>query len=199
MELAIKILLSYLIGSINFAYWLGKVKGIDISKWSDGNLGVFSLYHTSRNKILAGLALVLDILKAYIPTFLWGPFIGAFAVLGHCFSIISSFIIKRPDTGAGIASVIGFLLASDIRLLLFGTLLYLIGFLYFGKKLWFMDRGIISYACNFYIFPLTLSFAIYINSPAKLGFLIVTLTILIVSFIRVKRNLEFWLFKAKTK
>ncbi|MEM4841238.1 MAG: glycerol-3-phosphate acyltransferase, partial [Nanopusillaceae archaeon] len=42
--------ISYLLGSINFSWIIGKIFGIDISKKNDENLGATNLYYAALNK-----------------------------------------------------------------------------------------------------------------------------------------------------
>ncbi len=112
---------SYLMGNINFAIIISKLKKRDIRKLGSGNPGTLNM---SRNFGLGigVLTLVLDIVKGSLPTFL-GYIIykdmyfvgtslpinqiamvgcGFFAVLGHIFPVFMKF-----KGGKGIATTIG--------------------------------------------------------------------------------------------
>ena len=112
---------SYLMGNINFAIIISKIKKRDIRKLGSGNPGTLNM---SRNFGLGigVLTLVLDIVKGALPTFL-GYIIykdmyfvgtslpinqiakvgcGFFAVLGHIFPVFMKF-----KGGKGIATTIG--------------------------------------------------------------------------------------------
>ncbi len=120
---------SYLIGNVNFAIIISKLKHRDIRKIGSGNPGTLNM---SRNfgMGIGVLTLVLDILKGAIPTFV-GYIIymdkgfagtelpisqiamvgcGFFAVLGHIFPVFMRF-----KGGKGIATTIGvFMVCSPI-------------------------------------------------------------------------------------
>lgn len=161
IELAI---ISYLLGSINFAYLIGKLMKIDISKVHDQNLGAYNLYRTTNSIKLFILAGLLDALKAFIPTYFFGTIYGVFAIMGHVFSILSFLKTKRLITGMGIASTIGFFVAFDYKLLLIYVILILLHKLaiskmvenkirVFGKQLYqlmYFYLAILLYSTVFY-------------------------------------------------
>ena len=114
--LSISLVLSYLIGSIPFAYLYGKLfKSIDIREHGSGNIGATNMLRVLGTK--AGvLVLFLDMLKGFLPVFLaiyffasyeWFPVLVAiFAVLGHIFTVFLSF-----KGGRGVATSAGVFLA----------------------------------------------------------------------------------------
>ncbi|MEM1896058.1 MAG: hypothetical protein QXR54_02685, partial [Nanopusillaceae archaeon] len=55
----------------------------------------------------------------------FGPLAGAFAVIGHCFSIFSIIITKKIPSGVGESTFIGFLLAMYEKIYIF-FILYLV-------------------------------------------------------------------------
>ena len=60
-------LIFYLIGSIPFALIIPKLFGLDdIRNIGSGNVGATNVLRTG-NKLLAGIVLLLDILKGYLP------------------------------------------------------------------------------------------------------------------------------------
>lgn len=112
---------SYLMGNINFAIIISKLKKKDIRTLGSGNPGTLNMSRNFGLKI-GVLTLVLDILKGAIPTFI-GYIIykdtyfegttllinqvamvgcGFFAVLGHIFPVFMKF-----KGGKGIATTIG--------------------------------------------------------------------------------------------
>ena len=108
------IILSYLIGSIPFAYILTIIFGYgDIRKVGSGNVGATNVLRTGK-KSLALIVLILDILKGFVPLtilFIYYQseysnilmfFIGSFAVMGHIFPIW-----LKLKGGKGIATFIG--------------------------------------------------------------------------------------------
>ncbi len=121
--------ISYLIGSIPTAYIAGKIKGIDISKVGNKNIGgtnvIFSI-----GKIAGIIVIIIDIgkgtLVAWLATFLSGghPFVPLLAVVaavaGHDWMIFIGF-----KGGKGIATLIGALLFLSPLSILFFLLLFL--------------------------------------------------------------------------
>lgn len=110
------VLLSYLIGSIPFGYLIARfIKGIDIRKHGSGNIGA-----TNVGRVLGAkwgiLALILDIVKALLPTWLlpiwltpdpaWTGHVaiacGVSAIIGHMYPC---YLWLRG--GKGVASALG--------------------------------------------------------------------------------------------
>jgi len=150
-------IISYLLGSINFSYVIGKLLKIDISKYGDANLGAVNLYYayTGRHRFLVFLlAAFLDGLKAFIPTIIFGPLAGAFAVVGHCFSIFSIIKTKKVPSGVGLASSIGWALATDYKILAL-SIPYLIVFFLPFVKVFRKERGHIAAAVSYPFIALT--------------------------------------------
>ena len=106
---------AYMIGNINPAIIIGKLKGIDIRKEGSGNAGM-----TNSIRVMglgAGIAVfVVDVMKAFIAVKLGFGFCGAggamaaFAgvVLGHCFPVVFGF-----KGGKGVAAAFGAALALN--------------------------------------------------------------------------------------
>lgn len=102
-------LAAYMIGNINPAIILGRLRGIDIRKEGSGNAGM-----TNTIRVMglgAGITVfVIDVLKGYVAVTLGHHFGGnygamaAFAcvVLGHCFPVVFGF-----KGGKGVASAFG--------------------------------------------------------------------------------------------
>ena len=118
MDVLIVILFSYLSGSIPFGLILTKIFGDkDIRNIGSGNIGATNVLRTG-NKLLAGLTLVLDILKGYIPVIIAQQYFPGLiqlscllAFLGHVFPIWLKF-----KGGKGVATYLGILLALSIQL-----------------------------------------------------------------------------------
>jgi len=130
----IGIVFSYLLGSIPTAYIFGRVlKGVDIRQFGSGNVGA-----TNALRLLGkgpGITvLILDIIKGFIPVFLFGNFIsartnfidnetmrlilGISCVCGHNWTVFLQF-----KGGKGIATTLGVLIglsavSSSLRLIL---------------------------------------------------------------------------------
>lgn len=121
MNIALLIVLAYLIGSIPTAVWISKiVYGIDIREHGSGNSGATNTFRILGSK--AGVAvMIIDLLKGFLAVKLaiLAPysihseqsvnlqvFLGLFAVLGHIFPIWAEF-----RGGKGIATLFGMILA----------------------------------------------------------------------------------------
>ncbi len=108
----IKLLFSYLFGSINFAYVIARLLKLRIEETFDENLGAYNLYRASNSLALAALAGVLDIIKVYLPAKLFGIWAGIAAYLGHAFSFWYMLKVKRiVSTGMGLSSILAIALA----------------------------------------------------------------------------------------
>jgi glycerol-3-phosphate acyltransferase PlsY len=128
---------SYMVGNVNFAIIISKLKNRDITKEGSGNPGTMNMSRTFGIKV-GMLTLLLDILKGAIPT-LAAKLIfadmffcdssleisitaqytaGLFTVVGHVFPVSHNF-----KGGKGIATTIGvFLIAEPIVTIIFGVL-----------------------------------------------------------------------------
>ena len=122
MQYAIAILMGYLLGSSNMAYWISQIKKVDIRSNGSGNLGA------SNATVLLGwgagvIVAVHDIGKAFLAVlavkFLFpdvenvGVVTGVACILGH----IYPFYLKFKG-GKGLASMIGVVAALDWRVAL---------------------------------------------------------------------------------
>lgn len=120
----------YLLGTSNMAYFISKLKGVDLRKGGSGNLG------TSNATILLGkrigfLVFLHDFFKAVLavmlckwifPDEIYAPYIaGVACVLGHIFPFYLHF-----KGGKGFASLIGFMAAVDFTFALITAVLLLI-------------------------------------------------------------------------
>lgn len=106
--------LSYIIGSIPFGYFAGKVKGIDIREKGSGNIGATNITRILGWKI-GSLVFIADIVKGAIPVLFLktlGTFsenfpltVGIATILGHNYSCFLRF-----KGGKGIATTAGVLI-----------------------------------------------------------------------------------------
>ena len=95
------IALSYLIGSLNFAYIVAKYKKLDISSSGSGNPGTSNVMRTIGKKY-AAIVLIGDVLKGFLPIYLFDENLllcGFAAVIGHIYPIFYKFnvVIYRDN------------------------------------------------------------------------------------------------------
>lgn len=93
-------LTAYLIGSIPFSWLVAKTKGIDLRNVGSGNTGASNVWRAAGFRYFI-VALVLDIFKGWLPTFLaYSVFVqsplatvavGLCAVLGHVYPLFMRF------------------------------------------------------------------------------------------------------------
>ena len=105
------IILSYLLGSINFAYITARIKGIDISSQGSGNPGTSNVLRTL-GKGSAAIVLFGDLLKGAIPIvfFFQDQYFlvyGLAAVVGHIYPVFYRF-----KGGKGVATYLGVYVAT---------------------------------------------------------------------------------------
>ena len=85
------VIVSYLLGSINFAYITARIKGIDISSEGSGNPGTSNVLRTLGKKS-AAIVLFGDLLKGAIPIIFFYQdqyflVYGLAAVVGHIYPV----------------------------------------------------------------------------------------------------------------
>jgi glycerol-3-phosphate acyltransferase PlsY len=137
LELGIKVLVSYLLGSLNGSLMIGRFYGIDIRAIGSGNAGGTNALRT-QGKWFASLVMIVDIGKGYIPahflpgmalpgipldpevsrTWLMLACAGA-SVVGHCYPVWFDFA-----GGKGAATTVGVLLAIAPALLIPGAIVF---------------------------------------------------------------------------
>jgi glycerol-3-phosphate acyltransferase PlsY len=105
------VILSYLLGSINFAYITARIKGIDISSQGSGNPGTSNVLRTL-GKRSAAIVLFGDLLKGAIPIvfFYQDQYFLAYglaAVIGHIYPVFYKF-----KGGKGVATYFGVYIAT---------------------------------------------------------------------------------------
>ena len=122
-NLFLLIAISYLFGSIPFAYILTLILGYgDIRKIGSGNVGATNVLRTGK-KSLAIIVLIFDIIKGYLPIVIFLHYyqssyassylilIGSISIMGHIFPIWLKF-----KGGKGVSTYIGFILGIDYLL-----------------------------------------------------------------------------------
>ena len=105
------VILSYLLGSINFAYITARIKGIDISSEGSGNPGTSNVLRTL-GKGSAAFVLFGDLLKGAIPIIFFHEdqyfvIYGLAAVVGHIYPVFYRF-----KGGKGVATYLGVYVAT---------------------------------------------------------------------------------------
>lgn len=108
------LLISYLAGSIPFAYLAGKAKGVDLRKHGSGNLGATNAIRVLGPRI-GGMVYLGDMLKGMLPPLLLGPRVnashpelwaiafGCAAILGH----VRPIFLMGKGGGKGVATAGG--------------------------------------------------------------------------------------------
>lgn len=146
LELVIKALLAYMLGSINGALLIGRLYGgVDIRKTGSGNAGGTNALR-SQGPLFALFTVVIDVGKGFLPAWILpglllpglastpeldlgvGPALyGAAAVFGHCYPLWHGF-----RGGKGAATMIGAYIALAPILLLPVLLTWVVALLLFG-------------------------------------------------------------------
>lgn len=131
LELGLKTLFSYLLGSINGSLVLGRLRGVDVRGFGSGNPGATNALRAQGKWFALGVA-IIDVAKGFIPTaFFPGAALfglmqdpdvarswmvvacAAAAVVGHCYPVWHRF-----SGGKGAATAVGTLAAFQPVLLL---------------------------------------------------------------------------------
>ena len=146
IELPIKAVLGYLLGSIVGSLWIGKLRGgIDIRHMGSGNAGGTNALRT-QGKWFAFWVLVIDIGKGWVATGLlagaqihdipvasadwrvWGVAVCGIAVmLGHVYPLWHGF-----RGGKGVATLVGAILGAAPTFLLPVLMIWLVAVILFG-------------------------------------------------------------------
>ena len=108
------LLAAYLIGGIPFGFLIGKARGVDVRTVGSQNIGATNVFRTVGKK-WGFLALFLDMMKGFVPTFLckryaadlsWLPLaVGVTCAVGHMLTPYMKF-----KGGKGVATAFGMLL-----------------------------------------------------------------------------------------
>jgi len=127
MNEIIRIIFSYLIGSISGSMVIGKFKKVDIREMGSGNAGGTNAFRTQGALFALGV-IAIDIFKGFAAAYYIGKgygeisnitlFCGFASVIGHIYPIYHNF-----KGGKGAGTLIGVLLALPIPLLLIPLLI----------------------------------------------------------------------------
>ncbi|MBQ8582723.1 MAG: glycerol-3-phosphate acyltransferase [Ruminococcus sp.] len=122
MQIVLCSLLGYLIGNINAAYIISKLKGFDIRERGSGNAGASNVMMVIGKKEGA-IAAVFDIIKAFIAASLGAKLFaeikfarilaGSCCILGHIFPVLMHF-----HGGKGLACLAGVIIQFDPQIFL---------------------------------------------------------------------------------
>jgi glycerol-3-phosphate acyltransferase PlsY len=126
LDLLVRVLIAYLLGSVNGALLIGRFRGVDIRTQGSGNAGGTNALRTQGWLFAAGV-IVIDVGKAviavqWVPAALTAPRFspewlaaacGFAAVVGHVYPVFHGF-----RGGKGVATVLGTLLALSLPLLI---------------------------------------------------------------------------------
>ncbi len=140
VDLILRVLTAYLMGSVNGALLTGRFRGIDIRTQGSGNAGGTNALRTQGWAFAIGVILI-DVMKAvlavrWLPTALspaqypadWlAVACGFAAVFGHVYPVFHGF-----RGGKGVATVLGTLLALSTPLLLGLLVIWLLMMVVFG-------------------------------------------------------------------
>jgi glycerol-3-phosphate acyltransferase PlsY len=107
LEIILRIILSYFVGSISGSMVMGKLRGVDIRQLGSGNAGGTNAFRT-QGAIFALAVVIIDILKGYVSTYYISGDMGAgnsmalvcgiASVLGHVYPVYYGF---KGGKGAG--------------------------------------------------------------------------------------------------
>jgi glycerol-3-phosphate acyltransferase PlsY len=145
LELGVKILIAYLLGTLVGSLILGRLRGVDIRSMGSGNAGATNALRT-QGKLFGFLVLVIDIAKGVIAVW-WLPSAalpgidvhagvsrewlnvacGLAVIVGHVYPVWFGF-----RGGKGAATVVGVVAAMELRLLVPLLLSWIIVLLLFG-------------------------------------------------------------------
>ena len=186
LDFIIIFLFSYILGSIPFGLILTKIfLNEDIRKVGSGNIGATNVLRTGK-KSLAGLTLLLDILKGYLTVIICLKFnneliffSGLICFVGHVFPVWLKF-----KGGKGVATYLGVILALSFKFAL------IFGFTWFVILFLFKYSSVSSIFSSLIVFLFSL---IYQNNSLSIFLFILFVMILYThkdNIIRLKTNKE---------
>jgi glycerol-3-phosphate acyltransferase PlsY len=124
--------IGYLCGSIPTGYWIGRLKGIDLTKIGSGSTGATNVLRTL-GKGPALITFTIDIVKGFLPVYFCSKFVdssfivvvvGLICLLGHSKSIFLGFKGgKSSATGLGVVAAFSWEIAL-ITIVLWALIVY---------------------------------------------------------------------------
>ncbi|MFC2050870.1 glycerol-3-phosphate acyltransferase [Chloroflexota bacterium] len=192
---ALSIVVAYLLGSIPFAYIIGRLRGLDIRKVGDRNVGTFNVF---RHVGLVGgiVTLIADVgkgaLAIVVAKLLSVPELVVFgaglaAVIGHNWSVFLRF-----RGGRGLAVVIGVLLALVPREMVIAAALGILVLIFTRSSVWFGVALFLPLILLCWLFKERVSLLIYSAALPCLAGLAHLLTTRHLSPEEQKEALSFW-------
>ncbi|MFI3168057.1 MAG: glycerol-3-phosphate 1-O-acyltransferase PlsY [Bacillota bacterium] len=119
------IVLSYLIGNINFAIIISKAVGKDIRSFGSGNPGTMNMLRNVGGK-LGVLTLILDGAKGFVPAFVAKMIFSQYVIGGFCVGELAMFlagsasclghiypVLLKFKGGKGVATTLGMFIAAS--------------------------------------------------------------------------------------
>jgi glycerol-3-phosphate acyltransferase PlsY len=161
------IVVTYLCGSIPFAYIIAKSNGkVDIRSVGSGNSGATNVFREI-GKCAGVITLIADILKGFVPVYFaafidtsssYSVAVAATAMAGHMFTLFLKF-----KGGKGVATGLGVFLAlmplpSLIALVIFGLVFVFSRYVSLGSICAVMSLPLTSYFLGYGTEPLILTF-----------------------------------------
>jgi glycerol-3-phosphate acyltransferase PlsY len=174
MDIALSLVLAYFLGSIPFAYIIGKLRGLDIRRVGDRNVGTFNVFRHAG--LVAGIStLIADVgkgaLAIVIAKVLSGNELvvfsaGVVAVIGHNWPVFLRF-----RGGRGLAVVIGVLLALVPREMVIAAAISIAVLFVTRNSIWFGVAMFVPLILLCWLFGERVSLLIYsIALPCLAGF-----------------------------
>lgn len=146
LSIIIPAILSYLIGSINGAKIVGKLKGIDFSEVGSGNIGATNVLRTLGLK-WAFPTLLFDALKSSVVALIsikygYNPYLtSGYVVIGHMYPIFNNF-----KGGKGVSTLLGAMVVLNPVLAFITLSIYLLLYYFTGiVSLSVLSSSILSY------------------------------------------------------
>ncbi|MBM4447348.1 MAG: glycerol-3-phosphate acyltransferase [Chloroflexi bacterium] len=174
MDIVLSLVLAYLLGSIPFAYIIGRLSGLDVRKVGDRNVGTFNVFRHAG--LVAGIAtLIADVgkgaLAILVAKVLSGHELvvfgaGVAAVIGHNWPVFLRF-----RGGRGLAVVIGVLLALLPREMVISAAIAIAVLFATKNSVWFGVALFIPLVLLCWFFGEPVSLLIYsVALPCSAGF-----------------------------